>query len=58
MLDCDLNAFTRYYKKMVEQGIILAPSQFEGIFIGYKHSEEDLKKTLDAMEYALKNCFE
>ena len=43
---------------MVEQGIILAPSQFEGIFIGYKHTKEDLKKTLEAMEIALKDCFE
>lgn len=58
VLDCDLKAFTKYYKKMVEQGIILAPSQFEGIFIGYKHTEEDLKKTLEAMEIALKESFE
>lgn len=58
VLDCDLKVFTKYYKKMVEQGIILAPSQFEGIFIGYKHTEDDLKKTLEAMEIALKECFE
>ena len=58
VLSCDLKAFTRYYKKMIEQGIILAPSQFEGIFIGYKHTEADLQKTLAAMEIALKDCFQ
>ena len=58
VLDCDLKAFNRYYKKMVEQDIILAPSQFEGIFIGYKHTQEDLDYTLKAMDIALKDCFE
>lgn len=58
VLECDLKAFTRYYKKMVEQGVILAPSQFEGIFIGYSHTQEDLDATLKAMDIALRDCFQ
>ena len=44
--------------KMVEQGFILAPSQFEGIFISYAHTQEDFDKTLKAIEIALKECFQ
>lgn len=55
--DCNTKAFSKYYKSMLEQGFILAPSQFEGIFISYAHTEEDLLKTLQAMENALKDCF-
>ncbi len=58
VLECDLEAFSRYYHKMVEQGFILAPSQFEGIFISYAHTQEDFDKTLKAIEIALKECFQ
>lgn len=54
---CDLGAFERYYKAMIKQGIMLAPSQFEGIFVGYSHSQEDYNKTILAMKNALKECF-
>lgn len=53
----DLRAFTAYYQEMVRQGIMLAPSQFEGIFIGYKHNDSDLNKTLTALGIALKKAF-
>lgn len=56
--DLDLKAFTKYYKELNRQGIMMAPSQFEGIFICYKHSEEDLKKTLQAIEKALFVAFD
>lgn len=55
--DLNLLAFTKYYQEMIKQGIMLAPSQYEGIFVGYKHDEIDLKKTLEAMDFALKEAF-
>lgn len=55
--DCDTKAFAKYYKSMLNQGFILAPSQFEGIFISSAHTEKDLEKTIIAMENALKECF-
>ena len=56
--DLDLKAFTRYYQEMINQGIMLAPSQFEGIFVGYKHLDTDLQKTLIAVDAALKKAFQ
>lgn len=55
--DLNLTAFTKYYQEMNKQGIMLAPSQFEGIFICNEHNEEDLLKTLNAMNVALQKAF-
>ena len=43
---------------MSEQGMMLAPSQFEGIFISYAHTEEDLQYTIEAMKEALAETFQ
>lgn len=56
--DCDLEAFQRYYQAMVKRGFIFAPSQFEGIFISYAHTDEDLQKTLQAIEASLEECYQ
>ena len=34
---------------MLEQGIYLAPSQFEAMFLSAAHTEEDIRRTLDIM---------
>lgn len=57
-IECDLQAFERYYQAVIKKGLLLAPSQFEVIFISYVHSQEDLKITLKAMEEALEECFQ
>ncbi|MFZ0371445.1 MAG: glutamate-1-semialdehyde 2,1-aminomutase [Halobacillus sp.] len=46
----DLEMFTRYYQGMIEEGIYLPPSQFEGLFLSTKHTEEDIEKTIRAAE--------
>jgi glutamate-1-semialdehyde 2,1-aminomutase len=51
---CDLNAFAAYYRGMLAQGVYLAPSQFEALFISSAHSLEDIQKTIDAAETVLK----
>ncbi|MBR0365296.1 MAG: glutamate-1-semialdehyde 2,1-aminomutase [Clostridia bacterium] len=50
---CDTDRYSSYFKKMLERGIYLAPSQFEAMFISQAHTEEDLKKTLQAVEQTL-----
>jgi glutamate-1-semialdehyde 2,1-aminomutase len=35
---------------MINHGILLPPSQFEGIFLSTTHTLEDVERTLDAME--------
>jgi glutamate-1-semialdehyde 2,1-aminomutase len=50
---CDTEEYARYFRSMLESGINLAPSQFEAAFVSLAHSEDDLEKTLKAMETAL-----
>jgi len=50
----DLELFNRFYKLMLERGIYLAPSQFEASFLSTAHSDEDINKTLNAIEDTFK----
>lgn len=45
----DTDAFGGYFRHMLENGIYLAPSQFEAMFLSAAHSEEDIRRTLDIM---------
>ncbi len=49
----DTAAFTEYFRRMLQKGIYLAPSQFEAMFLSSAHSPEDLRRTLDAAREAL-----
>lgn len=51
----DLNRFRAYFAGMLDAGISLAPSQYEGMFVSAAHSEEDIDATIEAHYYALKN---
>ncbi len=50
----DTARFAAYFKKMLERGIYIAPSQFEALFISGAHSEDDLAKTLEAVRESVK----
>ena len=50
--DADQEQFKKWFSLMLEQGIYLAPSQFETIFMSAAHSADDIAKTLKAAEYA------
>ncbi|EDP67482.1 glutamate-1-semialdehyde aminotransferase [Carnobacterium sp. AT7] len=50
----DTQFFADYYKQMINHGILLPPSQFEGIFLSTSHTIEDIEQTLDAMEASFK----
>lgn len=45
----DTKAFAAYFKKMTEQGIYVAPSQFEAMFVSAVHSDEDIDRTIDVI---------
>ena len=49
----DTTRFGAYYRGMLEEGIYLAPSQFEAAFISLAHTEEDIASTIVAHERAL-----
>jgi glutamate-1-semialdehyde 2,1-aminomutase len=45
---CDTKAFAKYFLAMLEEGIYLAPSQFETAFVSAAHTEADIEKTIAA----------
>ncbi len=51
---CDTKAFATYFKAMLDEGIYLAPSQFETAFVSIAHTESDLDKTIAAAGRAFK----
>lgn len=48
----NLKYFSVYYREMIEQGVFLPPSQFEGLFLSTAHSDEDIEKTIEAAKIA------
>lgn len=44
----DQQAFKVWFRAMLEQGIYLAPSQYETIFVSGAHTDEDIEKTITA----------
>ncbi|HOA97095.1 MAG TPA: glutamate-1-semialdehyde 2,1-aminomutase, partial [Acetivibrio saccincola] len=54
----DTGLYSKYFNYMLKEGIYLAPSQFEAMFISYSHTEEDICKTLDAARKVLGNLKE
>ncbi|HTP66907.1 MAG TPA: glutamate-1-semialdehyde 2,1-aminomutase [Geobacteraceae bacterium] len=51
---CDTKAFARYFTAMLEEGIYLAPSQFETAFVSITHSDSDLDRTIAAASKVFK----
>ena len=54
VMKCDTNMYGKYFKKMLEKGIMLPPAQFECIFLSAAHSEEDLEKLVKSNLEALR----
>lgn len=48
--------FKKFFASMLEQGIYLAPSQFETLFMSAVHSDEDIEKTIAAAKVAFGAC--
>jgi glutamate-1-semialdehyde 2,1-aminomutase len=49
---CDTEAFGRFFRAMIENGIYLPPSQFEAAFMGAAHTELDVDRTIAAAKQA------
>lgn len=48
----NLDYFATFYNSMLEQGVFLPPSQFEGLFLSTTLTDADIEKTLQAAEVA------
>ncbi|MEP0917836.1 glutamate-1-semialdehyde 2,1-aminomutase [Leptolyngbya sp. DQ-M1] len=44
----DLSKFSKFHRGMLEQGVYLAPSQFEAGFTSLAHTDEDIDRTIEA----------
>ncbi len=54
---CDTGKFGDYFRNMLQAGIYLPPSQFEAAFLSAAHTQEDLEKTLAAIENTFRKIF-
>ena len=49
----DREGFTRFFHRMLDEGIYLPPSPFEAMFISLAHTDADIQATLNAARRAL-----
>ena len=51
---CDTEAFGRYFREMLAQGIYLPCSQYEALFIGACHSDVDIDRAIECARNAFR----
>jgi glutamate-1-semialdehyde 2,1-aminomutase len=49
---CDTEAFGRFFRAMLDNGVYLPPSQFEAAFMSAAHTEADIQQTIAAAKQA------
>jgi len=52
-LSANTEAYAVFFQEMLQEGVYLAPSQFEAFFISTAHAREDLDRTIEAAGKAL-----
>ena len=52
VMNCDTDAFNRFFHAMLEAGVYLAPASYEAGFMSAAHSDEDIAATVDAAAQA------
>ena len=52
VMACDKERFNRFFHRMLDAGIYLAPSAYEAGFVSAAHSEDDIEQTLSAADRA------
>jgi len=55
--ESDMNLFSGFHKEMLKRGVYLSPSGYEVGFISTAHSDDDLKKTADAVSESVDLLF-
>ena len=55
VMQCDKEAFNRFFHAMLDEGVYFAPSAFEAGFVSSMHGDNELEKTLSAAEKIFKN---
>ena len=52
VMNCDTDAFNRFFHAMLDAGVYLAPASYEAGFMSAAHSDEDIAATVDAAAQA------
>jgi glutamate-1-semialdehyde 2,1-aminomutase len=52
VLQCDTQAYGKFFRAMLERGVMLPPSQYEAWFVSTAHTEGDIDQTVDAAKEA------
>jgi len=52
VMQCDAEAFKRFFHAMLERGVYLAPSAYEAGFVSAAHTQQDIAATVAAAEAA------
>jgi len=55
VMECDKEAFNRFFHAMLDEGVYLAPSAFEAGFVSAAHGEKEINATLAAAERVFGN---
>jgi len=50
---CDLAFFGKFFNEMLNEGVYLAPSQYEAAFVSAAHTDKDIDNTIAAAERVL-----
>ncbi len=50
----DMVKFKKLFEGLLKNGVFIAPSQFETVFLSHAHSKDDIKETITAYEKALR----
>lgn len=48
----NIKQFKRFFTEMLKQGIYIAPSAYEAMFVSLAHTEQDIEKTISAAQEA------
>ncbi|MCL1989619.1 MAG: glutamate-1-semialdehyde 2,1-aminomutase [Defluviitaleaceae bacterium] len=56
VMKADMEAFNRYFTALLNQGILIPPTQFEAMFLSQAHTDEDIELTIKACHKALEEA--
>jgi glutamate-1-semialdehyde 2,1-aminomutase len=54
VMNCDVSMFNKYFEELLNRGVLLAPTQFEAMFLSNAHTDEVIEETIKASYEALK----
>ncbi len=57
-LECDTAKYARFFRNLLENGVMFPPSQFESVFVSTAHTKKQINQTLEAVYASLREISE